>query len=343
MTGVSQQPYSSDMVKQMIWVSKNDNDADILCDACLDDFYDEEKKDDLVICEKCNVSVHQSCYGHGLLENFPQDAWYCERCIELMKQEQQNQGSCDPKQFMCLLCSDLKGIIVKTNIGWVHLTCVNWMPEIWFTDEALKNHISGEITKERTNLVCSYCKGKNKKKVGCCIQCDYKDCPTSFHVRCAIEQELIKSWDEMDDHMVDDKVWDAYIFCKKHNNEGVAALASFGREGISGMITDKKQQKQSRITKQIRQRQKDIDQTAVEFSSDGEDDAEEYEENPQEDIIDADEDLRSMRDEIRNQRPIINHRRSSNTGQSKGKKGGKKVNSMMNQAFQGMNNITEFM
>lgn len=71
MTGVSQQPYSSDMVKQMIWVSKNDNDADILCDACLDDFYDEEKKDDLVICEKCNVSVHQSCYGHGLLENFP--------------------------------------------------------------------------------------------------------------------------------------------------------------------------------------------------------------------------------------------------------------------------------
>ena len=51
----------------MIWEHKNDVDEDIVCDSCLDDFHDEEKHDDLIICENCNVAVHQSCYGHGLL------------------------------------------------------------------------------------------------------------------------------------------------------------------------------------------------------------------------------------------------------------------------------------
>ena len=69
----------------MIWVTKNDIDDDIQCDACQDDFKDESTGDDLVICEKCNVAVHQSCYGHGMLQQFPQGDWYCERCQELRK------------------------------------------------------------------------------------------------------------------------------------------------------------------------------------------------------------------------------------------------------------------
>lgn len=58
--------YTPEIVKEMIWETKNDIEKDIMCDACQDDFKDEEKGDDLVICEKCNVAVHQSCYGHGL-------------------------------------------------------------------------------------------------------------------------------------------------------------------------------------------------------------------------------------------------------------------------------------
>lgn len=89
------------------------------------------------------------------------------------------------------------------------------MPEIWFEDENLKTVVVGEIPKARSTLACNYCKGKNQRKIGCCIQCDFKDCHTSFHVRCAIKEELIKEWDEMDDHMVEDG-WEAYLFCKKH-------------------------------------------------------------------------------------------------------------------------------
>lgn len=83
-------------------------------------------------------------------------------------------------------------------MGWVHLTCVNWMPEIWFKEDSENTIVEGNLSKDRTKLICSYCKGKNVRKFGCCIQCDYKNCPTSFHVRCAIDQNLIKPWDEMD-------------------------------------------------------------------------------------------------------------------------------------------------
>lgn len=44
----------------------------------------------------------------------------------------------------------------------------------------------------------------------------------------------------MEDHMESDKVWEAYIFCKKHKVEGVSALQQFGLQGIKGTITDKK-------------------------------------------------------------------------------------------------------
>lgn len=50
-----------DDLKQKIWVAVNDNDEDIMCDICLDDFKDDadaERIDDLVMCDFCNVAVH---------------------------------------------------------------------------------------------------------------------------------------------------------------------------------------------------------------------------------------------------------------------------------------------
>ena len=225
---------NSEQVKQMIYVNQNDDDDLVWCDSCLDDFNDVEAGDDLVMCDKCNVAVHQSCYGHGLLKEFPKGDWFCERCKALMAQESNQGGYCEPKAFACGLCSDLRGAIVKTNIGWVHLTCVNWIPDVWFHEDAEKTRVEGQINAGRRQLSCVYCKGKHKKKVGCCIQCDYKDCMASFHVRCAIKQELIKPWDEMDDHMDKDQDWNAYIFCKKHITTATTALQKFGLNGIKG-------------------------------------------------------------------------------------------------------------
>ena len=108
------------------------------------------------------------------------------------------------------------------------------------------------------------------------MQCDYKDCTTSFYVRCAINEGLIKEWDEMHEHMVDDKTWEAFIFCKKHKQAGIKALAEFGVAGIKGKLPTKvKDNKNRRIAKEIMKRRKNQDQThVVQSSSDNDDDEE---------------------------------------------------------------------
>ena len=56
---------------RQIWCRSNDKEDDIMCDICQCDMFDEETGDDLVICEKCQVAVHMSCYGHDLLNGMP--------------------------------------------------------------------------------------------------------------------------------------------------------------------------------------------------------------------------------------------------------------------------------
>ena len=43
----------------------------------------------------------------------------------------------------------MKGVIVKTNIGWTHLTCVNWIPEIWFALDSDNTRVEGKLTTDR--------------------------------------------------------------------------------------------------------------------------------------------------------------------------------------------------
>ena len=105
----------------------------------------------------------------------------------------------DLRNYNCILCNDFKGAIVETNIGRVHLTCVNWLPDIWFDNDE-KTKVGGNLTKKRFSLSCTFCNRKGKRnRGGSCIQCDYKDCTVSFHVRCAINHGIIKSWDLMID------------------------------------------------------------------------------------------------------------------------------------------------
>ena len=80
-----------------------------------------------------------------------------------------------------MLCPDIQGVIkkVKDNV-WVHVACVNWMPEIEFKGKLLEE-IKGEIPKKRFKLKCLKC----MKSSGASIQCDYSRCGKSYHVRCA--------------------------------------------------------------------------------------------------------------------------------------------------------------
>ena len=139
------------MEKSKYWCYQNDIDADIVCDVCQNDYKDEETGDDLVICDKCQVAVHMNCYGHDLLSGMPStDKWYCLRC------------KTEP-EAKCVMDDDQTGAIVETNIGWVHISCVNWLPEVGFTN-AEKTEVKGEIWESRMNRKCTLTRQK-----GVCI------------------------------------------------------------------------------------------------------------------------------------------------------------------------------
>jgi hypothetical protein len=85
----------------------------------------------------------------------------------------------------CSLCPAIKGIIKpisEDKSTWAHIICVNWTPEIWFTDDTIEK-VEGIVPEERKVLSCLKC----RKHEGSCIQCDYKSCAKSYHVRCAVD------------------------------------------------------------------------------------------------------------------------------------------------------------
>jgi hypothetical protein len=63
---------------------------------------------------------------------------------------------------------------------------------MWFKDLS-KEQVEGVLQKERFNLTCNRC----HRKKGACIQCDFKNCARSYHVKCWIRAGNIKNWNEM--------------------------------------------------------------------------------------------------------------------------------------------------
>ncbi|EGR30068.1 PHD-finger family protein, putative [Ichthyophthirius multifiliis] len=49
---------------------------DVNCQICNDGDYADD--DLIVFCAKCNISVHQKCYG---IPKIPNEDWICELCL----------------------------------------------------------------------------------------------------------------------------------------------------------------------------------------------------------------------------------------------------------------------
>lgn len=141
------------------------------CAACDDD--GDFDYDQLITCDKCGISVHQSCYG--ILE--PPDhtkPWLCCSC------EAQGEGCHAPQ---CCLCPVVGGALKPSVIPgvWVHSTCAQWIPEVTVKGGRTMDDVDGilEIPKERWELFCGIC----KQRVGAKIQCEC--CYSAFHPLCA--------------------------------------------------------------------------------------------------------------------------------------------------------------
>ncbi|VDM36631.1 unnamed protein product [Toxocara canis] len=149
-------------------------DEDASCDICRQADYEDD--DEIIFCDGCNVSVHQSCYG---LDSVPHDEWLCNACTLLGFKAQ-------PR---CVLCP-LRGGAMKCMKGgetWAHVVCALWIPEVRFGDVDHREPITNisDIPSERWALRCSVCDTKQ----GACIQCSVKTCTTAFHVTCALRNE----------------------------------------------------------------------------------------------------------------------------------------------------------
>ncbi|KAI0989435.1 hypothetical protein GJ496_006893 [Pomphorhynchus laevis] len=143
-------------------------DEEAVCAVCLDD--DCNNSNAILFCDRCNIPVHQDCYGVPFI---PTGEWICQKCMY--------SPSCEQ---MCQLCFSSKGALKQTVDGqWVHILCILWIPELYFLNTVYLEPASSikELSIDRQRLHCSLC----SKNEGACVQCSGYHCFSAFHVTCA--------------------------------------------------------------------------------------------------------------------------------------------------------------
>ena len=203
---------------------------DIICQICLEPF--STQHDLIVICDICNLHVHQLCYGSDLLPNIPEGPWYCNRCSFCLK------SHADPLSIKCLLCPSQKGALRHLGPAtWVHSVCVNWIPEVFFEGVKLDKVDLKKILKWRFLHQCTYC----HQKKGAILMCDYKDCNKKFHITCAIENGAIVDWESMSKlKRVNDSEDFVPLYCLEHFNSAQANLTAYKYSAITTMALEPK-------------------------------------------------------------------------------------------------------
>ncbi|XP_061699422.1 protein Jade-1 isoform X2 [Syngnathoides biaculeatus] len=174
-------------------------DEDVVCDVCQSP--DGEDNNEMVFCDKCNICVHQACYG---IQKVPKGSWLCRICALGIV----------PK---CQLCPKKGGAMKPTRSGtkWVHVSCALWIPEVSIGNPEKMEPITNvsHIPSNRWALNCCLC----KEKMGACIQCSAKNCRIAFHVTCGLHSGL-----EMTTILTQDDEVKFKSYCPKHSGlEGI--------------------------------------------------------------------------------------------------------------------------
>nr|XP_010924863.1 histone-lysine N-methyltransferase ATX4 isoform X2 [Elaeis guineensis] len=123
----------------------------------------------IIICNRCQIAVHQECYGVRGKQDFT--SWVCRAC-ETPEQKRE-----------CCLCPVKGGALKPTDIDklWVHVTCAWFQPQVSFASDEIMEPAVGivNIPSESFVKVCVICKQMH----GSCTQCFR--CSTYYHAMCA--------------------------------------------------------------------------------------------------------------------------------------------------------------
>ncbi|CBZ51220.1 hypothetical protein NCLIV_042870 [Neospora caninum Liverpool] len=173
---------------------------------------EQEGHDEILLCDGCDVAVHQTCY---YVETVPKADWYCQYCedrnqaqanVTKLRRLAKSSGKTDkqveatfrteldrmasakepfcvlPKR--CPLCPRSFGAHVRCGEDfrmWVHVNCAVWVPETWIVGVDYAGGLE-DIPAWRCETICDIC-GVDE---GAVIKCSVGNCPAAFHPICAI-------------------------------------------------------------------------------------------------------------------------------------------------------------
>lgn len=133
----------------------------------------------IVICDDCDLVVHQECYG---IPHIPEGPWLCRTCNDRAR----SNYTIKPK---CLMCPWPNSALRKTqDHRWVHSLCAHMIPEtaITFTPSDPNDLVDVcALQSDRAKLRCVLCRVDHARGGGYPMQCASKLCPVAFHPLCA--------------------------------------------------------------------------------------------------------------------------------------------------------------
>ena len=100
---------------------------DIVCSVCHTGY--SELGNELILCDGCNMCVHQVCYGYGELT---EGAFYCAACTHLRDQPRAKTARVpNATQIQATCCPVVHGGLKQAADGsWIHLACAMWQPKV---------------------------------------------------------------------------------------------------------------------------------------------------------------------------------------------------------------------
>ena len=199
-------------------------DDDTICAICGSG--EACNSDAIVLCDRCDVAVHQGCYG---IPNVPEGKWLCLKCawapnerVECVVCPFQSEGAFkqteEPVNLQAIRlagkshtqamhrnrgnesnktavgadheCSTIVDLPVsRRSTGWCHSICAHWLDELSFSNDTYLEPITGAtlIPTSRFKLVCRLCKVKQ----GAPIQCSNRQCGYAYHPMCMLKANLL--------------------------------------------------------------------------------------------------------------------------------------------------------
>lgn len=116
--GTNETKDKSDDIRHRDGVSgeKEEEEDEVVCGVCFDGESTEQNA--IVYCDKCNIPLHQACYG---IASVPEGDFFCDRCFFAMTSELE-VGDVSASECTCLLCPWRDGpmkraIVYSADVG----------------------------------------------------------------------------------------------------------------------------------------------------------------------------------------------------------------------------------